>query len=88
MDPERFMNQVLKFPGPCIFFPPTADLHFLLAGNGSRDHRGPMTGAQARLGGKALGCPPNPYTHLVTSQMRRPRPGRGSGLFTQQDRVF
>lgn len=47
-----------------------------------------MTGAQAKKVGKVLSCPQSPYTHLVMLQMRRPRPGRESGLFPKQDVVF
>lgn len=47
MDPERFTSQMLKFPGPCVFFPSTWDLHFLLTGKGRWDNRGPRAGAPA-----------------------------------------
>lgn len=73
MDPKRFMSHVLKFPGPCVFFPPMWDLHFLPAGKGNGDNWGTMAGAPTMLGGKVPGCPQSPYTHLVMLQMRRPR---------------
>lgn len=53
------MSQALKFPGPCVFFPPTSGLHFLPAGKGEGVTEGPG-GEPGCTGRESAGLPGMP----------------------------